>query len=145
MRIFHALDLSSSGLAAQRARMDVIAENLANASTTRTLEGGAYRRKRVILAADPAGNAPFGLPGSPATASGGGVRVARIEDDLSPLPLAYDPSHPDARPDGYVEMPNVNIAVEMVDMISASRAYEANAAVVSAFKQMAQKAIEISR
>ena len=146
LKVFGAIDISASGLSAQRARMDIIAENLANASTTRTLEGGAYRRKRVILAARPSEEARFGLPDIFADRhAGAGVRVARIVEDLSPLPLVYDPSHPDARADGYVEMPNVNTVVEMVDIISASRAYEANAAVVSAVKQMAQKALDIAR
>ena len=146
MRVFRALDISASGLSAQRARMDVIAENLANAGTTRTLEGGAYRRKRVILAAQPSEEARFGLPDILTDRhAGAGVRVARIAEDPSALPLVYDPSHPDARPDGYVEMPNVNTVVEMVDIISASRAYEANAAVVGAIKQMAQKALDMAR
>lgn len=146
MRVFRALDISASGLSAQRARMDIIAENLANAGTTRTLEGGAYRRKRVILAAQPSEEGRFGLPDIITDRhSGAGVRVARIAEDPSALPLVYDPSHPDARPDGYVEMPNVNTVVEMVDIISASRAYEANAAVVGAIKQMAQKALDMAR
>jgi len=146
LRVFRALDISASGLSAQRARMDVIAENLANAGTTRTLEGGAYRRKRVILAAQPSEEARFGLPDILTDRhAGAGVRVARIAEDPSALPLVYDPSHPDARPDGYVEMPNVNTVVEMVDIISASRAYEANAAVVGAIKQMAQKALDMAR
>lgn len=146
MNTFRILDIAASGLAAQRARMDTIAENLANATTTRTIEGGPYRRKRLILAAQPNENTGFGPPNVFAgRAPGGGVRVSQIAEDPSPPPLLYDPSHPDARPDGYVEMPNVNIVVELVDMISASRAYEANAAVVNAVKQMAQKALDIAR
>jgi flagellar basal-body rod protein FlgC len=146
VRVSRAMDISASGLAAQRARMDIIAENLANAGTTRTLEGGAYRRKRVILAADPGDSEPLALPAPlESSQARGGVRVVGIEEDPSPFPLVYEPNHPDARPDGYVEMPNVNIVTEMVDMIAATRAYEANAAVVSAVKQMAHKALEIAR
>ena len=146
MNLLHAIEISASGLAVQRARMDVIAENLANASTTRAPGGGPYRRKRVIVAAGTAWQVPFALPDIlNSRNSCQGVRVLRIEDDMSTLPLVFDPGNPDAGPDGYVQMPNVNPVVELVDMISATRAYEANAAVVSAIKEMAYKALSIAR
>ncbi len=146
MNLLCAIEISASGLTVQRARMDIIAENLANATTTRTPEGGPYRRKRVIMAAGSASQAPFALPDVLGSRnSHAGVRVLRIEEDMSTLPLVFDPGNPDARPDGYVQMPNVNPVVELVDMISATRAYEANAAVVSAIKEMAQTALRIAR
>ncbi|HBN07549.1 MAG TPA: flagellar basal body rod protein FlgC [Cyanobacteria bacterium UBA8530] len=130
MGFFDALDASASALTAQRLRMDTISGNLANSNTTRTAKGEAFRREMVVFESS---------PGRHAT----GVRVSKIVDDPSPFRMAYEPGHPDANKDGYVAYPNVNPVTEMVDLISASRSYEANTAVIGAFKGIAQKATEI--
>jgi flagellar basal-body rod protein FlgC len=151
MGLFSSVNTSASGLSAQRLRMDVISDNIANATTTRTTEGGPYRRSRVILR--PRNDAPIFkshlLPGVFKPEIGTGVRVIKIEKDQSPTRLVYDPTHPDAIKSGpkvgYVEMPNVNVVNEMVDMISASRAYEANVTMVNASKTMFRAALGISR
>jgi len=137
-------------MAAQRTRADVIADNIANASTTRTAEGGPYRRSRVIMRPrvdSPYWRSPF-LPENMDNGVGKGVRVTEIQKDYkAENKLVYDPTHPDAIKTGprtgYVEMPNVDIVTEMVDMISASRAYEANASIIEGTKSMFQKALEI--
>ncbi len=149
MGMFSAINTSASGLSAERLRMDVISDNIANATTTRTPEGGPYRRKRVIFMPSDTKvkyKLPF-LPDKFKPSVGSGVRVLRIEEDKSPFRLVYDPTHPDAIKSGpkkgYVLMPNVNIVTEMVDMISASRAYEANIAMVDNSKTIFNKALEI--
>jgi flagellar basal-body rod protein FlgC len=149
MGLFTSINIAASGLSAERARTDVIADNIANASTTRTAEGGPYRRSRVILkprVEGPYWRSPF-LPDMMDNGMGKGVRVAEIEKDTSPNRLVYDPSHPDAIKsgprEGYVEMPNVDIVTEMVDMIAASRAYEANASIIEGSKTMFQRALDI--
>lgn len=151
MGMFTAINTASSGLTAQRLRMDVITDNIANATTTRTPEGGPYRRKRVILM--PADSKvkyklKF-LPRKFRPVIGRGVRVLRIEEDRTPFRLVYDPSHPDAiktgEKKGYVQMPNVNIVTEMVDMISASRAYESNVAMIDHTKTIFNTALEIGK
>lgn len=152
MGLFTSINISSSGLSAQRLRMDVISNNLANATTTRNTNGdGPYRRERVIMTPINLRTRwkspvyPFGL----ATGDGQGVKVMKIEKDMSPLRLTYDPTHPDAirygQKMGYVEFPNVNIVTEMTDMISASRSYEANVQMISGSKAMFNKALEIGR
>jgi len=118
--------------------MDTIANNLANVNTTRTARGGPYRRQMVVFEERLAQASGYGLRGN-------GVRVSRIVEDDDPPRLVYDPHHPDANEQGYVEMPNVNIVTEMVDMITASRAYEANVAALNAAKAMALKALDIGR
>lgn len=130
-----ATDIAVSGLKAQRARMNIIANNIANAETTRTPEGGAFRRQMVVFRGDEIkhGVSPEHL----------GVRVKRVIRDPSPLRQVFDPKHPDANEDGIVEYPNVNMAVEMVNLISAQRAYEANIAVITSGRQMKQRAMEI--
>lgn len=142
MSIFGSLNISATGLSAERMRMDVISSNLANANTTRTEEGGPYRRKEIIFT-------PFAVQLSGAQAKSAtratGVRVAGVVPDQTPLRQIYDPGHPDADDNGYVAMPNVNVVTEMVDMISASRSYEANATAFQTAKTMAQKALEIGR
>ncbi|HWR43173.1 flagellar basal body rod protein FlgC [Sporomusa sp.] len=144
MELFRAIDAAASGMTAERLRMDVISNNIANANTTRTAEGGAYRRQMVVF--EPrSGQASFGQILSSQIDAGDGVRVTGIIKDNAPLKLMYDPNHPDANREGYVEMPNVNIVTEMVDMITASRAYEANVAAVNAAKSMAMKALDIGR
>lgn len=147
MQLFNSLQVSASGLTAQRVKLDVIANNLANASATRTPEGGPYQRKVVVLGAR-GNDAGFGgvLGSAIGRASvGSGVQVMGIRNDTAPFKLHYDPSHPDAGPDGYVRMPNVDTVMEMVDLIAASRAYEANVTAFNAGKQMALKALEIGR
>ncbi len=151
MGMFNTLNISSTGITAQRLRMDLISSNIVNATTTRTPEGGAYRRKRAIFA--PVNIRPFYksplVPGRIDHGAGKGVRVTEIEEDKSPFRLNYDPSHPDAikigPKKGYVEMPNVNIVTEMVDLISASRSYEANIMMINNTKSMFGKALELGR
>ena len=138
MGMFDAIDVSASGLTAERMRMDVVAENLANAQTTRGADGQPYRRKEVILA-DRGGG--FGASLSAAM----GVEVAGIAQDQTPLKRLYDPGHPDADAEGYVAMPNVDTVSEMVDLITAQRAYEANVTAMQAAKQMFSKTLELLR
>lgn len=144
MGMFGAIDAAASGLTAERLRMDVISNNIANANTTRTAEGGPYRRQYVVFSPR-TGSSPFGRVLASELDAGAGVRVVGIVKDESPLKMVYDPKHPDANADGYVSMPNVNIVAEMVDMITATRAYEANVTAVGAAKAMAAKAMEIGR
>jgi flagellar basal-body rod protein FlgC len=147
MSLFDAIDTAASGLSAERLRMDVTAENLANAQTTRGADGQPYRRKVVSL--EEAGGGGFGaaLGGAMGGAAGGagGVRVAAITADPTPNRLVYDPGHPDADARGYVSMPNVQPVTEMVDLISASRGYEANVTVMQTTKQMFAKTLDILR
>lgn len=152
MGIFSSINIAASGLSAQRTRLDVISNNIANVDTTRTTEGGPFRRSRVIFrpkVQEPYWRSPF-LPQKLDNGLGKGVRIVEIDKDLDADPrLVYDPTHPDAiktgPQKGYVEMPNVNIVEEMVDMISASRSYEANVAVINGSKSMFTKALEIGR
>ncbi len=152
MGLYSNINIASSGLTAQRLRLDVISDNIANATTTRTTEGGPFRRSRVVFrprTEQPHWKSVF-LPRALENAVGRGVRVVKIEKDMADQPrLVYDPTHPDAIKSGpragYVEYPNVNIVSEMVDMISASRSYEANVALINGSKSMFQKALEIGR
>jgi flagellar basal-body rod protein FlgC len=151
MSLFGGIATSASGLSAQQTRLDVISDNLANASTTRTAEGGPFQRSRVIfrpIVSQPYWRSPF-LPESLDNGLGKGVKVNKIEKDTSPPRLVYDPTHPDAiktgPQQGYVQMPNVNVVNEMVDMIDASRAYEANVTLINGAKAMFTKALEIGR
>jgi len=132
---FSSIDISASGLYAQRKRMDVIANNIANATTTRTEKGGPYRKQEVVFQAHSGKYEP----------GNGGVEVEAVVESADPPKMVYDPSHPDAGPDGMVAMPNVNIVEEMVDMITATRAYEANVQAINAARLMAAKALEIGR
>ena len=141
MSFFKSMDISASALTAQSFRMDVIAQNIANVDTTRTAEGTPYQRKTVILGQDQPAFADYMAGAAPAS----GVEVTATVTDSSAGRLVYDPAHPDANADGYVQMPNVDITTEYVDMISASRSYEANLTVISAAKRMAVKALEIGR
>lgn len=145
MGFFRSLDISASGLTAQRMRMDVIAENIANVSTTRTAAGGAYRRRYTEFqaAGSPSFTEVYG--DSLDSAAGAGVRVSAIREDPSDLKMVYDPANADADANGYVQMPNVDLAQEMVDMISATRAYEANVTALNAMKALAAKALEIGK
>lgn len=152
MGMFSSINTAATGLTAQRLRQDVIADNIANANTTRTSEGGPYRRSRVVMRPrvdGPYWRSPF-VPRPLDEGVGQGVRVTSVEKDMdAELRLVYDPTHPDAIQSGpragYVEYPNVTIVSEMVDLIDASRAYEANVAVVNGARTMFQRALEIGR
>ncbi len=130
-----ATDIAVQGVRAQRIRMNVIANNIANAQATRTPEGGAFRRQMVIVRGEQL--APNIDPDK------FGVRVKAVVNDMSPFRSVFDPSHPDANEDGMVEYPNVNIATEMVDLLTAQRAYEANIDVMLSVRKMNDKALEI--
>jgi flagellar basal-body rod protein FlgC len=143
MSLFDALNTAATGLSAERLRMDVTAENLANAQTTRGADGQPYRRKVVVL--QEASASRFGTTLSGAMHGANGVKVAQIAQDATPNRLVYDPGHPDADPRGYVSMPNVQPVTEMVDLISSSRAYEANVTVMQTAKSMFAKTLEILR
>jgi flagellar basal-body rod protein FlgC len=139
-----AFDISASGLRAQRLRMDVIAANLANAQSTRTPEGGPYRRRDAVLEAVPRGGSFDDMLGS-GTAPIAAVKVSRVIEDRRPPQLVFDPGHPDANAQGYVAMPNVNVVTEMVDLMAATRAYEANVAALNATKRVLEAALDIGR
>ncbi|MFD1360333.1 flagellar basal body rod protein FlgC [Lentibacillus salinarum] len=152
MSIFHAIDTNASALTAQRLRMDVVSSNITNAQTTRAVmnedgEYEPYRRKMVTL--EPSGrNFQTFLDRAVQTNSdkaGSGVKVSRITEDETPFKVVYNPDHPDADEDGYVEMPNVDPLREMVDLMSATRSYEANITSLNASKNMLMKALEIGK
>jgi len=147
MGVFTSFDTSASGMTAQRYRMDIIAENVANANTTRTAEGGPYTRKTVLFE-ERGEQTPFShvLNKEVDKYSGNGVRVALlVEDHVSEYNKVYDPSHPDADASGYVTYPNVNIITEMTNLIDASRAYEANATAFDASKSITMKGLSIGQ
>lgn len=148
MGIFNSINISATGLTAERLRMDVIAKNIANANTTRTANGAPYRRQVVVFKTKD-NQVPFSKYLSDATKSqmklGDGVEVVAIKDDTSPYKRVYNPGHPDADQDGYVLMPNVDVVTEMANMISATRAYEANVTIMNGTKSMALKALELGR
>lgn len=145
MDFFSAMNVSASALSAERTRMNLISGNLANANTTRTPEGGPYKRKDAVFSAAPLENSFSrtldGVTGKQVRQ----VQVSRIVEDQNPPRVQYDPSHPDADSQGFVAMPNVNVIEEMADMLTASRAYEANVTAVQAAKSMALKTLEISK
>lgn len=145
MGMFGAIDASASGLTAERLRMDVISNNIANVNTTRTAEGGPYRRQMVVFQSRENQQPSFSKILSQQTETGAGVRVTGIIKDNSPLRRIYEPNHPDADREGYVDMPNINVVAEMVDMISATRSYEANVTAINSAKSMAAKALEIGK
>jgi len=152
MGLFSTINIAATGLTAQRTRLDVISNNIANVDTTRDADGKPFKRSRVIFrprVSQPYWKSPF-LPKTLDNGIGQGVRVVEIEKDNDSDPrLVYDPTHPDAiktgKYAGYVEYPNVNVVQEMVDMISASRSYEANSAVINGSKSMFARALEIGR
>lgn len=127
MSLFGGLRISAGALQVERLRMNVIAENIANAESTRTPQGGPYRRREVVVGA----------------AGEGGVQALAVSEDPSPARLLLDPSHPDADPQGYVHMPNVDVPVEMVDLMTATRAYEANAAAFNVQRRSQQRSLEL--
>lgn len=147
MSMFSAFNINATGMTAQRYRMDIISQNVANANTTRTADGTPYRRQVVVFAEKPGQTAFSHVLGKAAYNhgySGNGVKVSGVyEDYKTEMNMVYDPSHPDADENGYVLGPNVNIVTEMTNMIDASRAYEANATAFSASKSMALQGLNI--
>jgi len=145
MSFMSGLNISSSGMTAQRLRMDIISQNIANVNTTRDEDGNVYKRKTVVFSEKDV--TPFGdVLMKTAGTSGSGVKVTEIsEDNESEMRKVYDPSHPDADEDGYVTYPNVNTAQEMTDMIDATRSYEANVTAFNATKNMALKGLEVGK
>jgi flagellar basal-body rod protein FlgC len=145
MDFFSSMNISSSALTAERTRMNLISGNLANASSTRTPEGGPYKRKDAVFSATPAVS-PFNRAlNNAAGQQARQVEITEIVEDQNPPRMQYEPGHPDANAQGYVAMPNVNVVEEMADMINASRSYEANVTAVQAAKSMALKTLEISK
>ena len=140
MNFLQSLEISASGLYAQRRRMDVIASNLANIETTHTKKGGPYRRKMVVMSPKPVEDFDKVL-----ALQAEGVKIDDIVEDKSPFRKVYNPSHPDADKNGYVLKPNVDLVVEITNMLMARRAFEANIAAIKSTKQMALKALEIGR
>lgn len=138
MNLISGIDVTSGALSAQKTRLDIVAQNIANAQTTRTPNGGPYQRQIVSFESELIRRGGVG-------ASLQSVRIASIAPDRTPGQQVYNPQHPDAGADGLVTMPNVNLSYEMVDLITASRAYEANLSVVKNAKQMALKALEIGK
>jgi flagellar basal-body rod protein FlgC len=146
MGLFDAIDASASGLTAERARMDVASENLANAQTTRGADGTPYKRKTVVLQeADTTQNGFAAVLGTAMARRVNGVQVAGIVQDTAPGRKVYDPGHPDADKNGYVTLPNVNSVTEMVDLISAQRSYEANVTAMQTAKTMFNRTLDILR
>lgn len=144
MGIFKAINTSTSALTAQSFKMDIIAQNIANANTTRTEGGGPYQRK-VALLKQQQPKFENVLAEEERGKMITGVEIDVVKADETPFELVYDPEHPDANENGYVEMPNVDLVKEYVDMISASRSYEANITVMNTAKQMAAKALEVGK
>jgi len=148
MALFTSFDINASGMTAQRLRMDIISQNVANVNTTRTSDGGAYVRKNVVFTekGPTFDNFSSALHDAGARLAGNGVKVtAIVEDTDTDMRMVYDPSHPDADENGYVTYPNVNIITEMTDLISATRSYEANATAFEASKSMASKGLELNQ
>ena len=143
MSLLSALSVSASGMSAQRARTELLVENLANSETTRTPEGGPYRRKDAVFEADPSASQFSSLFENEMNQGGVGVRVAQVVTDTRDPLKRYLPGHPDADKDGYVAFPNMNPAEDMVDLMGASRNYQANVSAVSAVKDMIQKSLEL--
>jgi flagellar basal-body rod protein FlgC len=140
MSLITALDINASGLTAQRYRAEVASANLANSQTTRTPEGGPYRRKDVVFE-----TVPFSKAFDVAASGINGVEVAGVMDDPTPFDRRYEPNHPDADADGYVAYPNVNSMEEMANLVEASRSYEANISAVNIIKAMIARTLEIGR
>lgn len=140
--ILSSTSISASGLAAERQRMEIVANNIANAHTTRSLNGGPYRRQHVVFAEMHDAMAPSLLGGGSGPA---GVRVLGVAPDQTQFPEVYDPGHPDANADGYVQMPNVKLPSELVDLVTASRSYEANLKALTAFREMMEQTLSLLR
>ena len=149
MAFLSSMNVEGSGLTAQQLRLDVVSENITTRTTTRTEGGGAYRRKMVVFEAE-GERSPFQAAldralGRGASGTAGGVRVTEIVEDPSDFKLVYDPEHPDANAEGYVEMPNVDLMQEMADAMAASQAYSANVPAFNVLKQVAAKGLEIGK
>ena len=148
MGLFDGLNISASGLTANRLWLDVIANNIANANTTRTPQGGPYRREELVMNQTPFSSFSSALTSAmgnnSSSLSGGGVQVSGVVQDPSPFKVVYDPSSPDAV-NGYVQMPNVNIATEMVDMLTAQQAYQANVTAFNSGKTIDVQSINIGK
>ena len=153
MAFFSSMNIVGSGMTAQQARLDVISENITNMNTTRTEAGGAYRRKLTVMQSETGKNG-FREAMSDAARRGrtvsnrgweqaGGVKIVEIAEDQSELPLVYDPTHPDANEEGYVEMPNVTLVKEVTDAMAASQAFNANVTAFNALKQIVQRGLDI--
>jgi len=142
MSLLSALSISASGMSAQRQRTELLVENLANSDTTRTPEGGPYRRKDAVFTSDPAA-ADFSSMFESEMGSGTGVRVSQVVTDQRAPERRYLPGHPDADKDGYVAYPRMNPAEDMVDLLGASRGYQANVSAVSAVKDMIQRSLDL--
>jgi len=146
MKMFRAMEVSASALTAERLRMDLIANNLANMTTTRTAQGTPYRRRYAVMEERPADFAGvLAQETGKGTPVGQGVRVAQIREDQSPFKEVYDPTHPDADANGMVRMPNVDMLQEITDMMISTRTYDANVTAFNASKSMALRALEIGR
>jgi len=147
MSFFKSINVSATGLTAERLRMDIISKNIANANTTRTASGSPYRRQvPVFREQDPKNSFENALAQAQGKYVGGnGVEVATIEDDTRPFKKVYNPGHPDADEEGYVSMPNVEVVTEMINLITSSRGYEANVTSLNNSKQMLMKALEIGK
>lgn len=145
MAIFDSINIGSSGLTAQRLRMDTISKNIANANTTRTASGTPYKRQIVVLksAHEPSFKSLFNKSLDKSVSKG--VEVSAIKEDDTPFKKVYDPGNPDADKEGYIQMPNVNIITEMVNLIAATRSYEANVTAINENKSMMMKAMEIGK
>ena len=153
MAFFSSMNIVGSGMTAQQARLDVISENITNMNTTRTESGGAYRRKITVMQAETGKNC-FREAMSRAARKGrvisnrgyeqaGGVKIVEIAEDQSELPFIYDPTHPDANEEGYVEMPNITLVKEVTDAMAASQAFNANVTAFNALKQVVQRGLDI--
>ena len=153
MAFLTSMNIVGSGMTAQQTRLDVISENITNMNTTRTEAGGAYRRKITVMEAE-TGRDGFRAAMSQAARKGktvsnrgfeqaGGVKIVEIAEDESELPLVYDPTHPDANEEGYVEMPNVTLVKEMTDAMAASQAFNANVTAFNSLKQVVQRGLDI--
>jgi len=139
--VFTAMDVAASGLSAERGRMNIIASNLANARTTSGVDGQVYRRLDPVFEAQAINRSTF----DPVLRQVQEVKLARVQADQGPGQLVYDPAHPDANADGYVEYPNVNVVTEMVNLMTATRAYEAGVTSIESIKSMADAAMRIAR
>ena len=153
MAFFSSMNIVGSGMTAQQARLDVISENITNINTTRTESGGAYRRKITIMQSE-SGKNGFREAMSRAARKGhaisnrgfeqaGGVKIVEIAEDQTEMPFIYDPTHPDANEEGYVEMPNVTLVKEVTDAMAASQAFSANVTAFNALKQVVQRGLDI--
>lgn len=140
--LFSVTNISATGLAAERFRMEVVANNIANANSTRTPDGGPFRRQDVVFSALLDDRLAAGGAGNPHL---GGVEIVGVQDDSTEFPRVYNPGHPDADASGMVTMPNVSLPIEMVNLITATRAYEANLRVLRSFNQMAEQTLALAR